>query len=186
MEEGNIMKNLKRLVIMALMAALTAIATMVIQIPTPLSGYIHLGDSLVLLCGIILGPVSGAFTAGIGSMMADVLTGYFIYAPATFLIKGLAAFLASLVFKKMTMGKKLTDNPTISVIIPGFFGALAVVMGYFIYEIFLYGLAASAANMVFNMFQGLVGILVSVVLFPILSKIPDIRILMAYRNSSTY
>ncbi len=39
-----------------LLAAFTCIATMIIKIPTPTFGYIHLGDGLVLLCGIILGP----------------------------------------------------------------------------------------------------------------------------------
>ena len=50
------MKSTKKLVIGALMAALTCIATMIIKIPTPTLGYIHLGDGLVLLCGIVLGP----------------------------------------------------------------------------------------------------------------------------------
>ena len=66
------MKNTKKLVVTALMAALTCIATMIIKIPTPTFGYIHLGDGFVLLSGIILGPVSGAFAAGIGSMFADI------------------------------------------------------------------------------------------------------------------
>ncbi len=50
------MKNTKKMVTAALLAAFTCIATMIIKIPTPTFGYIHLGDGLVLLCGIILGP----------------------------------------------------------------------------------------------------------------------------------
>lgn len=52
------------------------IATMIIKIPTPTFGYIHLGDGLVLLCGIILGPGIGALAAGIGTMFADIFSGY--------------------------------------------------------------------------------------------------------------
>lgn len=180
------MKNLKRLVIMALMAALTTIATMAIQIPTPLSGYIHLGDSIVLLSGIILGPVGGAVAAGIGSMMADILTGYFIYAPATLIIKSLAAFVIGLTYRKMTTGKTLSGNHTFYITVSGFLGAIVVVLGYFIYEIFLYGVAASAANMVFNVFQGVASILVAILLLPILFKIPDVKILMTYEKASHY
>ena len=66
------MKSTKNLVMGALMAALTCIATMIIKIPTPTLGYIHLGDGLVLLCGIVLGPLGGALSAGIGSMFADI------------------------------------------------------------------------------------------------------------------
>ena len=65
-------KNIRKLVLAALLAALTAVATMIIRIPTPTQGYIHLGDGMVLICGILLGPGLGALAAGIGSMMADL------------------------------------------------------------------------------------------------------------------
>lgn len=52
-------KNIRKLVLAALLAALTAVATMIIRIPTPTQGYIHLGDGMVLICGILLGPRSG-------------------------------------------------------------------------------------------------------------------------------
>ena len=81
------MKNTKKMVTAALLAAFTCIATMIIKIPTPTFGYIHLGDGLVLLCGIILGPGIGALAAGIGSMFADILSGYMTWAPATLIIK---------------------------------------------------------------------------------------------------
>lgn len=86
------MKSTKKLVIGALMAALTCIATMIIKIPTPTLGYIHLGDGLVLLCGIVLGPLGGALSAGIGSMFADIFSGYASWAPATLIIKALTCF----------------------------------------------------------------------------------------------
>ena len=69
-------KNIRKLVLAALLAALTAVATMIIRIPTPTQGYIHLGDGMVLICGILLGPGLGALAAGIGSMMADLIGGY--------------------------------------------------------------------------------------------------------------
>lgn len=50
-------RTTKKLVTAALMAAFTCIATMLIKIQTPTFGYIHLGDGLVLLCGVVLGPV---------------------------------------------------------------------------------------------------------------------------------
>ena len=52
--------NLKKLILAALFAALSCVATMSIRIPTPgTSGYIHPGDAIVILSGIILGPVWG-------------------------------------------------------------------------------------------------------------------------------
>ena len=87
-------KSLKKIVTAALLAAMTCIATMIIKVPTPTMGYIHLGDGFVLLCGVILGPVTGGLAAGIGSMFSDIFSGYVSWAPATFIIKALTAALA--------------------------------------------------------------------------------------------
>ena len=87
-------KNIRKLVLAALLAALTAVATMIIRIPTPTQGYIHLGDGMVLICGILLGPGLGALAAGIGSMMADLIGGYMAWVPGTFAIKALTAWQA--------------------------------------------------------------------------------------------
>ena len=49
--------TLKKLVMAALFAALACVATMSIKIPTPgTSGYIHPGDAIVILAGVVLGP----------------------------------------------------------------------------------------------------------------------------------
>ena len=87
----------KKLVLAALMCALTCVATMVIRIPTPTMGYIHPGDALVLLCAFLLGPVPGALAAGIGSMLSELFSGYLSYVPATFIIKALTALLAGVI-----------------------------------------------------------------------------------------
>ena len=83
----------KKLVIAALFAALTCTATMSIRIPTPgTGGYVHPGDGVVILCGLFLSPGWAFLAAGIGSCLADLLGGYFIYVPITLVIKGLIAF----------------------------------------------------------------------------------------------
>ena len=61
-----------------------------------MGGYINLGDCLVLLGGWLLGPVYGAAAGAIGSLLADIFTGYLAYAPVTLVVKGLMAALASL------------------------------------------------------------------------------------------
>ena len=77
---GKNMKT-KKLIFAALFAALTCVATMIIKVPTPTMGYIHPGDSIVLLSGFLLGPLYGGLAAGIGSMFSDLFGGYFSYAP---------------------------------------------------------------------------------------------------------
>ena len=93
----------KKLVMCALFAALACVATMSIRIPTPATGgYIHPGDAVVILCGIFMGPAEAFLAAGIGSCMADLLGGYFIYVPITFIIKGLVAFSCSHLYRSVT------------------------------------------------------------------------------------
>ena len=92
------MDTTQRIVRAALLAALTCVATMIIKIPSPLKGYLNLGDCVVLLAGWMLPPVYGALAAGLGSGLADLFLGYVVYAPATFVIKGLMALVAAGVY----------------------------------------------------------------------------------------
>ena len=70
------------------MAALAYAATSVIQIPSPVNGYVILGDCFVPLSGWLLGPWYGAAAAGIGSMLVDLLSGYGHYVPSPLNNKG--------------------------------------------------------------------------------------------------
>ena len=79
--------NLKKMITAALFTALACVATMSIRIPTPgTNGYIHPGDAIVILSGVMLGPAWGLLAAGIGSAMADLIGGYVLYVPITFVI----------------------------------------------------------------------------------------------------
>lgn len=182
-------KTTKKLIIAALMAAFTCIATMIIKLPTPTFGYIHLGDGLVLLCGVVLGPVTGALSAGIGSMFADIFSGYISWAPATFLIKALTAGIGGLLFHLLKTKIKSTYARSTGIIISGLIGEAIMVIGYFLYEAglaafasggftkaaLLAGAASSATGIPFNIVQGVVGIVICLVLLPVLLNISDIR-----------
>lgn len=183
------MKNTKKMVSAALMAAFTCIATMIIKFQTPTFGYIHLGDGLVLLCGIILGPWIGALAAGIGSMFADIFSGYASWAPATLMIKALTAMIAGFIFHKLQHIIQSKFSRYASIIVGGIIGETIMVLGYFLYGALLAafangsfdkialasGFAASATGIPFNIVQGIVGIVISLLLLPILLKVENIR-----------
>lgn len=182
-------QNIKRLVITALLAAMTCIATMIIKIPTPTLGYIHPGDSFVLLCGVILGPWTGALAAGVGSMFSDIFSGYASWAIPTLIIKALTACVAGLLFHKLKRIFASAKGRYLAIILGGIVGEAIMVFGYFAYEAVLAalgsgafnqatlaaGIASSATGIPFNMVQGAVGIMLSVLLLPALRKVPDIR-----------
>lgn len=93
-----------KLCVTGMFTALICVATMVIQIPAPIVGFLNLGDCFVLVAAWILGPWYGFVAGGIGSALADLLTGFAQYIPATLIIKGLMAVAAALLvhafFKK--------------------------------------------------------------------------------------
>lgn len=164
--------NLKKLILAALFAALSCVATMSIRIPTPgTSGYIHPGDAIVILSGVILGPVWGFLAGGIGSALSDLIGGYFIYVPITFVIKGLVALAAGLLYQKVGKNQK---SRYIAVILSGVADIILVAGGYFVCEFFIYG-AGAAASIPANIIQGVGGLVISCILYPILISIPNVR-----------
>ena len=149
------------------MAALVCVATMIIKIPSPLKGYLNLGDCIVLLAGWTLSPTYGFLAAGLGSALADVFSGYALYAPATFLIKGAMALIAFACFHLLQ--KKMGKLP--SRLLGGVLAEMGMVMGYFVFEGFLYGFAPSVVNIPANAAQGVAGIVIGIVLVKVFEKL---------------
>ncbi len=156
----------RKIVLTALLAALTCVATMIIKIPSPLKGYLNLGDCVVLLSGFLLSPVYGFVAAGLGSAMADVISGYLVYAPATLVIKGLMAVIAF-------YGRKLLSakcKVTFAEIISGTIAEIFMVAGYLLFEGCLYGFGPSLVNVPANAVQGAAGVVLGVILIRIVEK----------------
>lgn len=145
-------RKLRRLVMSALLAALTCVATLLIQIPSPMQGYVNLGDCFVLLSGWLLGPVYGAAAGGLGSMLADLLTGYALYAPGTLAVKGAMALVAALV-------PRAVKGHRAGLLVGGFAAECVMVLGYFGYAALVLGNGLSAAlSIPGNAVQGAVGL----------------------------
>lgn len=170
-------KKTLRLVFAALMAAMSCVATMIIQVPSPTGGYIHLGDGFVLLSGILLGPIYGGLAAGIGSMLADILSGYIAWAPATLVIKALAAVVGSLIYYVVYNTLLQKKHQYIAVISAGIGGGIVVTLGYLLFEALLMGngFAATVVGVPGNIAQNIFGIIISTALMPFLYKIPMIK-----------
>ncbi len=156
----------QKIVMAAMLAALVCVATMIVKIPSPLKGYLNLGDCVVLLSGWILSPVYGFLAAGIGSALADLFSCYVTYAPATFLIKGIMALIAYFGFAWFQKGLPALPSRIIS----GILAELFMVLGYLLFEGVLYGFAPSLVNIPANAIQGLAGLILGVVLIKIFEK----------------
>ena len=149
------------------MASLVCVATMIIKVPSPMKGYLNLGDGFVLIAAWLLSPLYAFLAAGIGSALADLFSGYIIYAPATFLIKGTMALVAFVVFAPLK--KRIGELP--ARLLGGVFAEVVMVLGYFVFEGFLYGFVPSLVNIPANAVQGVAGIVVGLSLVKVFEKI---------------
>lgn len=164
-------EKLLKIALTALFTALTCVATMVIQIPMPVTnGYINLGDGAVLLGAFVLGPVYGAAAGGMGSMLADLLLGFASYAPGTLLIKGLMAFCAAGVFAMLRKRAGAAD------LVGALAGEIVMVLGYFAYESTLLGYGFAAAfSIPGNGVQGLAGLVVCLAVYRAMTAVPSVK-----------
>jgi uncharacterized membrane protein len=164
----------KQLAFSALFAALCFVSTFVITVPLP-NGYFNTGDVFVLLSGWFLGPIYGAVAAAVGSALADVLSGFAFYAPATFFIKGMDAALAWLVWKAM---KTALKKPSLDCVCRGASAIAAetfMVLGYFLFESALYTFAGGAVALLGNTLQGVLCGVCATVLCIVFYRIPAVK-----------
>ena len=145
--------SLKSILIIVL-AGMIAALTLIIRIPTPATGgYINLGDMGVIFAGLFLRRFSGALAGAIGSAVADIIGGFFIFAPITFIAKGLEGYIAG------TLGLK---NPAWLIL-----SVLSMTSIYFVAELFLpnMGWSSALSSLPFNIVQATIGAIGGYIIF---------------------
>lgn len=162
--------NTKKLTLTAMFTALVFLATRFLAFPGPLPpGYINLGDSVIIVCAVLIGGPSAGFAGAFGSAIADITyPGGIIFAPFTFIVKGLEGLIAGRIAKKDSIA---------SIIIAAAVGGLVMVLGYFLAEWFLlpfldntFGKAFAIAELPFNFVQAGINSTLAVVLSAALRK----------------
>ena len=169
-EKSTSKDKLLKICVTAMFAALICVATMLIQIPSPLNGYVNFGDCFILIAAWVLGPVYGFAAGGIGSALADLFTGYVHYVPGTFVIKGLIAVAAALICRAML--KKMPKISVPAYIVSALAGEIIMVGGYYLYAALLLGksFAGAAASVPGHLVQGAFGLVCGVVIIKIIAK----------------
>ena len=166
----------KLLVLNGLMIALVCMATMVIQIPIPMTeGYVNIGDSIIFVTSILFGPISGMIAGGFGSALADILTGYSHWALFTLLIKGFEGYIVGIIVRENT---NLIKN-----ILATSLGVIIMVSGYLLAGTFLQGSFIVALGSVSsNMIQGIVSIIICI---PIASYLLTVKYVKTFKQISS-
>lgn len=163
-----------RVVLTALFAALVCVATILVRVPSPTGGFVNAGDALVLLGGFLLGPLWGAAAAGIGSALADLLTGYPVYVAGTLVIKALMALLAAAVYRRFPA------RPRLGMLLGSLCGEAVMVLGYFAFTALAlsYGMGA-LASVPGNLAQAVFGAASAMLLATVLLRSPYVRELLS-------
>ena len=122
-------KNIKLMCITGIFSALVFVVTAYLHIPT-YNGYVHCGDGFIFIAACIL-PMPYSITVGVvGAMLADLLTGYAIWAPGSMIVKGLLALLFT------CKSNKIITKRNLGVLLPA---ALISAVGYYLYEALMIG-----------------------------------------------
>ena len=147
--------------ITGILSALVFVVTAYLHIPT-YNGYVHCGDGLIILAACIL-PMPYSIIVGVlGAMLADLLTGFAIWAPGSMIIKGLIALLFSCKARRIVTARNLW------MLLPA---ALISIVGYYFYEVLITGsFAASLAGIPGSAVQAVVGSLVFVLLGAVMDR----------------
>lgn len=147
----NISKHTQRLTIYAISITLVLLATAFINIRLPIignGGLIHLGNVPLFAVALLFGRKTGFIAGGIGMALFDLLSGWTIWAPFTFIIVGSMGYVVGII------GEKEYKHPVIRDVIAMAFALLIKIVGYYIAEVFLYGnLYAPLGSVVGNVIQ---------------------------------
>lgn len=154
----------------ALLIAMVFVSTMFIQIRLPFSvngGLIHFGTVALVIAAIVFGKKRGAIAGAFGMALFDVLSGWVIWAPGTFIIRGVMGYMIGLIAERGN-GKSWGWNLTAVLA-----GGAWMIAGYYLYEVLLYGNWVTPMSSVpGNISQILLAIVIGLPLVQILKRNP--------------
>ena len=139
-----------------------------ISVPAPAIGNVNLGDAAILLTAWMLGGPWAAVASGLGAALADLVSGYAVYAPATFLIKALMVVAVLCIGR---LGKSASRSKSLFRILGAIAAELVMITGYLLYEALVIGLGwAAIANVPFNAAQGAIGVALAMGAYALLRR----------------
>ena len=122
-------KHTRLICISGVLAALVFVITAYLHIPTH-NGYVHCGDGVIFIAACMLPMPYSIIVGALGALLADLLTGFAIWAPGSMIIKGLLAVIFT------CKAKKIITKRNLVMLVPA---ALISAVGYYFYEALITG-----------------------------------------------
>jgi uncharacterized membrane protein len=159
-----------RIASIAILAAVTTVLVKVVQIPLPARGYINLGDVAVVFTAITLGPFSAALAGGLGTALADLLSGpYAFWAPISLVVHGLQGLLIGLIVQAR-------PRNVLVQCLGGIVGMIVMAGGYLLAGVFIEGAGPAFTEVPGDLIQGGAGVVLGIlVAAAVIRAYPPVR-----------
>jgi len=95
---------------------------------TSTGGYFDVGEIMVYITALVMGPYVGAFAGGVGSMLSDALLAP-QFAPGTLVIKGAEGFIVGYLAQRGFRGIPESAQRRVGVLLAAVVGAAVIVIG---------------------------------------------------------
>jgi len=149
-----------RIASLAILTAVTAVFTYVVRIPVaPTRGYLNLGDVAIYFTAFTFGPVTALVSGGLGTALADIISGYSQWAPISLLVHGLQGLVAGMlggIVRRGAGDARGVFNPFWLAGAAG--GTVLMCGGYLLAGNFMVGFGAALVELPGNLLQNLAGV----------------------------
>lgn len=159
------------LILTGMLIALVFVATLTLNIRLPIAangGLVHLGTGMLFIVSIMFGPKKGAIAGALGMGLFDLVSGWALWAPFTFVARGLQGYIVGKI--AWSIGRNGNSMPiNLLAAISSVPVMLAV---YYLCERVLFGnWIIPMASIPGNLVQNVVGILIALPICVLLKRI---------------
>lgn len=160
------------LILTSMLIALVFVATLLLNIKLPITangGLVHLGTAMLFIVSILFGPKKGAAAGAVGMGLFDLVSGWTLWAPFTFLIRGLQGYIVGkIAWSRSHNGNSFGFNLLGTIISTPF-----MIAGYYLCEAILFrSWIIPLASIPGDIVQIVIGIAVAIPACVMLKKIP--------------
>lgn len=160
------------LILSAMLIALVFVATIFLNIKLPITangGLVHLGTAMLFIASILFGPKKGAIAGAFGMGLFDLVSGFAVWAPITFVARGIQGYIVGkIAWSNGRNGNNFGFNLLATIV-----SVPPMVAVYYIGEGILYGnWIAPMASIPGDLVQNVLGIVISIPVCAVLKKTP--------------
>lgn len=164
-------KKTRSLIESSFLIALVFVATLFLNIRLPIAangGLVHLGSAMLFICAILFGPRKGAIAGAFGMGLFDLVSGWTLWAPFTFITRGIQGFIVGYI----AHSTKIKCNETLKNTMAIFISVPPMLAGYYVFESILFkSWIIPLASIPGNLVQSFIGLAVALPLAAALAKL---------------